>query len=164
MLTPGDAVTLFGDLLGLADAGPAVVAAAECGKEDVFGAPHHTLRHARGAAGVEDVEIVGRARAETVAIGRRRRERLLVVDRAEPVGLRVRGVVELDEMAELGDTGKHRSDVRAELRFEDQRDEIGIVEQVPQLVDDVAVVHVDGNRRALKQPNMDSTHSARLYA
>ena len=46
-------------------------------------------------------------------------------------------------MLQLRHAGQHRRDVRAELGFEDERDEIGVVEQVAQLLDDVAVVDVD---------------------
>ena len=40
--------------------------------------------------------------------------------------------------------------MRAELGLEDQRDEIGVVEEVPELLDDVAVVHVDRDRPGLE--------------
>ena len=50
--------------------------------EHVFLTPHHTLGHAGGAAGVEDVDVVVGAFAE-VTLGRPDRERVLVVDRAD---------------------------------------------------------------------------------
>ena len=54
---------------GVVDAGVGGgVGAAAQGIEDVLVAPHHTLGHARGAAGVEDVEVVARAGSE-VALG-----------------------------------------------------------------------------------------------
>ena len=43
----------------------------------------------------------------------------------------------------FGQARQHRRDVRPELGLEDERDEVGVVEQVAQLVDDVAVVDVD---------------------
>ena len=88
-LTPGVGGDVVGDLLGRRDAGPAVVPAAERREEDVLGAPHHALGHAGGAAGVEDVEVVGRAGQQRVAVGDADCERVLVLDRGEPLGLTV---------------------------------------------------------------------------
>ena len=73
------------DLLGRRDRRVAEVPAAERAEEDVLGAPHHALGHAGGAAGVEDVEVVGGAGPE-VACRRRRRERGLVLGRASASG------------------------------------------------------------------------------
>ena len=59
----------LGDLgvrLRLDAAGPA---AAERGDEDVGLAPEHALRHAGRAAGVEDVEIVGRRLDRSARVG-----------------------------------------------------------------------------------------------
>ena len=50
------------------------------GVEDVLVPPDHALGHAGGAAGVEDVAVVGRARAE-VPLGRAAGHRLLVAAR-----------------------------------------------------------------------------------
>ena len=149
-LTPAVALTFFDDVLGVLDAGTAVVPAAHRREEDVLRPPHHALRHAGGAARVEDVEVVGRAGEQTVAIGRRRRERVLVLDRVEPVGDGAGAVVELEEVAQLRHAGQHRRDVRTELGLEDERDEVGVVEQVAQLLDDVAVVDVDRHRARLE--------------
>jgi hypothetical protein len=54
----------FGDHLRRADRLAAAARAAERTEEDVFVAPHDALRHAGGAARVEDVEVVGGARPE----------------------------------------------------------------------------------------------------
>ena len=149
-LTPGVRADVLHDVVGVLDAGAAVVPAAHRREEDVLGAPHHALRHAGRAARVEDVEVVGRAGEQAVAVGRRRRERVLVVDRVEPGGHGAGAVVELHEVPQLRHAGQDRRDVRTELGLEDQRDEVGVVEEVAQLLDDVAVVHVDRHRAGLE--------------
>src|SRR5262249_56508129 len=76
----------------------AEVAAAIAGEEDVLRAPHHALGVPGGAAGVEDVEVVRRSRAE-VALGRRGCQRAFVIDRADRIGrasVVVRAVVDRD--------------------------------------------------------------------
>ena len=78
----GLAETLSAICSGAVIGGPAVVPAAERREEDVLGPPHDALGHAGGAAGVEDVEVVGRARRE-LADRRRGLERVLVLDRGE---------------------------------------------------------------------------------
>ena len=49
----------------------------------------------------------------------------------------------------FGTRGSTDATCGAELGFEDQRDEVGVVEEVAQLLDDVAVVHVDRHRARL---------------
>ena len=56
------------DELGTFDARSAGISAHQRAEEDVLVAPQHAFRHARRSAGVEDVEVVGRAGAE-VAVG-----------------------------------------------------------------------------------------------
>ena len=146
---PGAGVTLSAICSGAFDRRAAVVPAAERGEEDVLLAPHHALGHAGGAAGVEDVEVVGRAGLE-VARRRRRRERVLVLDRGELVGDGAAAVVEDDEVLELREAGEHARDERSELGLVHERDEVGVVEQVAQLVGDVAVVDVDRHRAGLE--------------
>ena len=87
--------TLSAICSGAVIGGAAVVPAAQGREEDVFGAPHHALGHAGGAARVEDVEVVGRARARTRRDRRRGLERVLVLDRVELLGDGAGAVVEL---------------------------------------------------------------------
>ena len=54
------------------------------------------------------------------------------------------------EVLELGQAGEHGRDESAELGFVHERDQIGVVEQVAQLVGDVPVVDVDRNRAGLE--------------
>src|SRR5207248_4292384 len=55
---------LLGDLLGAPGWLPGGVAAAHTREQDVLLAPHHALGHAGRAAGVDDVEVAGRAGCE----------------------------------------------------------------------------------------------------
>ena len=75
---------------------------------------------------------------------------MLVLDGVETGGDGARAVVELHEVLQLRQARQHRRDVRTELGFEDQRDEVGVVEEVAQLLDDVAVVDVDRHRARLE--------------
>ena len=140
---PGRGRDVLRDRGGCVDPGPAVVAAAHRREEDVLGPPHDAFRHPRRAARVEDVEVVGRAGQETVPGRRRGRERVLVVHGVESRSQRSRPVVELEQVAKLGHAGEDGGDVRAELGFENQRDEVGVVEEVAQFLDHVPVVDVD---------------------
>ena len=65
-------------MAGTFDARSAGISAHQRPEEDVDVPPQHAFGHARGAAGVEDVEVVGRAGAE-VAVGGCARERRFVV-------------------------------------------------------------------------------------
>ena len=116
--------------------------------QHVFLAPHDTLRHAGGAAGVEDVDVVVGASAE-VALGRRRRERVVVGDRADRSSVGARAVVDRDQVPQHRQRVAHGGDARRELRVVHERDEVGVVEEVAQLGFDVAVVDVDRNRAQL---------------
>ncbi len=73
------------------------VAAAERAEEDVLVAPHHALRHAGRAAGVEDVEVVGRrgAGSRGPRVTRRARPRSAIAPSEHDV--RVRAVLDRDE-------------------------------------------------------------------
>ena len=75
---------------------------------------------------------------------------MLVVDRVEAGGHCARSVVELHEVLQLRHRRQHRRDVRPELGLEDQGDEIGVVEEIAQLLDDVAIVHVDRHGAGLE--------------
>ena len=78
------------DLLGRGDRRASRVAAAEAAEEHVLLAPHHALRPAGRAAGVEHVVVVGGAWAE-VAFGRSRPHEPLVVVGAGDDGEQERG-------------------------------------------------------------------------
>ena len=140
----------FRDLLGRGDRLAAAARAAHRAEEHVFVAPHHAFRHARGAAGVEDVEVVGGARAE-IARRARGRDRRLVVDRRQAGGRRVGAVVDREEGSELRQRCRDRGELGCELTVEHDRARVGVVEQVAQLVLDVAVVDVDRHRAQLER-------------
>ena len=72
-----------GDVLGAFDRRTPGIPAAENCKEDVLVAPHHALGHARGAAGVEDVVIVGGPLREVARRRCRRDQRLELVTRLD---------------------------------------------------------------------------------
>ena len=139
--------------------GVEVDAAAEHPPE-VLVAPHDALGEAGGAAGVDDVDVVGAALTE-VALGALARVRLLERDAPEGrdvVGIvRVRHVRERHERLQLGVLGGalgHQVGVGA---LEEQRHDVGVVEEVVELALDVAVVDVDG-RRAQLDGRQDGHH------
>ena len=137
-----------------------VDAAAE-GEEHVLVAPHDALGHAGRAAGVDDVVVVVRARAE-VAVRATRRHRVLerhAAERASTSSAALGSVPSsmwIEVLRAAGATARTASIRGAELAVEDQRLEVGVVEQVAQLLLDVPVVHVHrhgpdlvGGQRAL---------------
>ena len=100
---------------------------------------HHALGHARGTAGVEHVDVV----LGPLDPGRRfvrRHQRLVSHGAVDPAG--AHPIVDLDEHPELGQAAGHRGDPLAERRMEHEGLGVGVVEQVPQLLVEVAVVHV----------------------
>ena len=117
----------------------------------VLVAPHHALRHAGGAAGVEEVEVVARAfdarhrlvRGEEVLVARPRSPGAARRRRPAIHSLHVRRAV-----ADLGDAV-------AEAAVEEQRLGVGVVEQVDELVLEVAVVHVDRDAAHLERREHD---------
>ena len=121
--------------------GAVVAAAAQGLDEDVGLSPEHALRHARRAAGVEDVEVVGRRRHRR-RLGGRRRERVLVpLGAGEQVVARLVG--DLQQHGESGKRVAHLGERRCERGVVDDRLRAGVGEQVEQLLGDVAVVHVE---------------------
>ena len=112
--------------------------------QHVLLAPHHTLGHSGGSARVEDVDVVVGARFE-VSLRTSFRERVLVRDRTDVGGVDARAVVDRDEVSEHRQRLAHCRDTRRVLRVVHERDQIGVVEQVPELGLDVPVVHVDRN-------------------
>ena len=99
--------------------------------------PDDALRHARRAAGVQDVDVVVAPRRE-VASGGLRRERCLVVAADDQHMDQQRGVF-------AGAAG-----TLGELGSDHERDEIGVVEDVGEFVLDIAVVDVDPHRAQLE--------------
>ena len=100
---------------------------------------HHALRHPGRAAGVEHVDVVlaaGDALHRFVG-----REHLVVGRRAGH--LAGAAVVDLDQQLQLRQPIDDLGDAVAERGVEHQSLGIGVVEQVPQLVVEVAVVDVD---------------------
>ena len=143
----------LGDLLRRLDRRAAATRATHRPEEDVFVAPHDALRHARGAAGVQDVERVGGARRE-VARGARGRERGFVRDRPDRragAGIAREVVVDRDEGLQLGQIRGDGGELGRELGVEDDGARVGVVEEVPQLLLDVAVVDVDRHRAELER-------------
>ena len=109
--------------------------------EDVVLAPEHTLGHAGGAAGVEDVQVLT-AGCGHAAGGCGCADDLLVVHR---VGQQViAGVVgHLDEHLKIRQPAADRLHVRGELRGVDQGLGLGVPEKVEQFLLHVAVVDVE---------------------
>ena len=100
--------------------------------------PQHALGHASGAAGVEDVQVVAGAGAE-VSVGPRARERALVL------------VSPRQRETQLRHVGANRVEGGGEVGLVHHRLEVGVGEQIAQLVLDVAVVHVDRHRAQLER-------------
>ena len=74
------------------------------------------------------------------AIGERDRDRAMDL---------VSALVDADEVPELGESIPHRGDARGELALVHHGHQVGVVEEVLELLLDVAVVDVDGNRAEL---------------
>ena len=78
-----------------------VAAAAAAREEDVLVAPHHALGHAGGAAGVEDVEVVGASARPKSRSGDCAGERVLVRPRVRARSVVVAAVLDHDEVPQL---------------------------------------------------------------
>ena len=125
------------------------IAGVERGAQDVFLPPEHALGHAGGAARVEHVEVVGRE----VGAGRPglgRGERLLVVEGSGQERL-ARAVLHLEPEPHLREAAADAREDRREARVEDDRARVGVVEEVLELLVDVAVVHVQGDAARLER-------------
>ena len=104
---------------------------------------HHALRHAGRAAGVEHVDVVA---AGARCAPRARAAASIVSSGTAPSTCRrrPRAVVDLDHARVASSAfAQHARDPVAEARVEDQHLHVGVVEQVAQLVVEVAVVDVD---------------------
>jgi hypothetical protein len=104
----------------------------------VLVAPHHTLGHPRGAARIEDVELVA---GPLDALERLvRGDQLFVAKRAVD---EIRAVVDLHHGPQLWQPLTHLRDMLAQRPVEHEHLGIGVVEQIRELLLEVPVVHVD---------------------
>jgi hypothetical protein len=122
--------------------------AAAQGEQHVLVAPHHAFRHPRRAARVEDVAVVGRPGREVPLRGAAG-HRLLVVDApGGPLG--IGAVLDDEAVADPAQgVGRGRQPV-AEAPLVDHGHEVGVPDEVAELVLDVAVVDVDPHRPDLE--------------
>ncbi len=134
---PGDEVRRCGRGVdrGVGEGG--VGPGAEGGEDDVLVAPLDALRHAGGAAGVEEVAVVAAAAAHLRAGGGRLAQPRLVGGAPAHQGDHVEAVV-----AEGGHRGPDRL---AQVRTVQDDGRLGVAEEVLHLVRGVAVVDVEGD-------------------
>ena len=118
------------------------VGAAEQHPVDVLVPPHHTLGETGGAAGVEQVDVVGAAFAE-VALGRALLQRGVELDAAVALVVVVAAVLDHQDGLHVRRLGQHVGDPVGVAALVHQRDHVGVLEQVLQLALDVAEVDVD---------------------
>ena len=119
--------------------------------EKVVLAPHHALRGARRATGVEQAQVVAAATARQLGprIGCRpgRARRGLVVD--GEVRARAGAVVDVDPRLHLREVGSQPRDAIGEAAVKDDRRRVGVVPEEHQLLGAVAVIRVDGHEARL---------------
>ena len=114
-------------------------------------APHHALRHARRAAGVQEQHVVRRpANAERRAIAASRRAPRRRYFRPQPCCPSATSI----HCSHLRQLAANLAHVRCKLVRVDHDGCVGVVEQVDQLVVDVAVVDVHV-REACLEPSRD---------
>jgi hypothetical protein len=144
------------DLLDVLEVGAVPTPDAERGDQEVLLAPHRPLGHAGGAAGVAEVQVVAGPAGDHIVgkLDRRggrtdRGERRVVVDGAgdERVTAAVGDLQ--DQRRWIGQRVQHRGERRSEALVDDHRPGRGVVEQVAQLIGDVAVVDVERSRPRL---------------
>jgi len=123
--------------------GPAASTLATC-SAGVAGAPHHALRHAGRPAGVDEQQVVlGSLDAERLA-------RAPLGDLAIRFGPRRGGAPDLEPRPHAGQTTPHAVDPFDEVLAEDDRRRIGVLEDVVELVVEIAVVDVDVDQARLE--------------
>ena len=127
--------------------GDEVDPAAECAP-DVLMPPQHAFGISGGAAGIEDVEVVGAALLE-VTLRRRARQRRLVLDAAVALVIAVAAVFDHYNVFQFRGFRQHGGDLVAVFALMHQSHEIGVFEQVLELAVDVAVVDVHRDRAQL---------------
>ena len=118
------------------------VGSAEEHPVDVLVAPHHALREAGGAPGVEQVDVVGAALAE-VAFGRALRDRRVELDAAVTLKVVIVTVLDDESRLDVGGVGQHVGDPVGVAALVDQRHHVGVVEQVAKFALDVTEIDVD---------------------
>ena len=118
--------------------------------EQVGLAPHHTLGHAGRAAGVEQQQMVAAATplGAHVVVGASRGGGFV---RCRPVGARSGAVVDPQPRAHPGNLRANLLALFDERAVEHDRDDVGVVPQVHQLVGRVPVVGVDGGEADLER-------------
>ena len=124
------------------------VGAAEQHSVDVLVAPHHALGEAGGAAGVEQVDVVGAALAE-VALRRALLQRGVELDAAVALVVVIAAVLDHQDGLDVRRLGQHVGHPVGVAALVHERDHVGVVEQVLQLALDVAEVDVDQDRAGL---------------
>ncbi|MEZ5502382.1 MAG: hypothetical protein R3E50_06875 [Halioglobus sp.] len=135
-----------GEFLGRLDGAAALVqvAAAHGAKEDVPVMPHHTLGHAGGAAGVDDVEIVRVPWCEVAQLGAVRQRFLVVVEAGVDDGAgRVRHTENVVQLRDAARDGGHR---RGEGLVDHEGHQVRVIENVLQFPRHVVVVDIDRHR------------------
>ncbi len=136
-------VVLVGDRLTRREVG-----AAEQHSVDVFVTPHDALGEAGGAAGVEQVDVVGAAGAE-IALGRALLECRVELDAAVAREVIVRSVLDHQDGLDLRRLRQHVGDPVGIAALVHERDHVRVVEQVLELALDVTEVDVDQDRARL---------------
>ncbi len=122
------------------------VTAAQRREEKVLVPPDDALGQPGCAPGVGDVEVVaGAARPVPGVIGDG--EAVFVID-AVRARRRIGAIVHDEHVAQR--RRARRIDRGTELSVDDEGDEVGVIVQVPELVSDVAVVHIDRHRGQLE--------------
>ena len=118
--------------------------------EEVVLAPHDALRHARGAARVEQQQVVAVAAPRAAARPRRCRPRRRP-RRAWPTSGHAPGaVVDPEPQLDPGQPVADALDALGEGAVEHDRDHVAVVPEVDELVVEVAVVRVDGHQAGLE--------------
>jgi len=112
-------------------------ATTEGSEVDVLVAPHDALGSPGRAAGVEQVQVVPRARSDVRGAGRRRGQQRLV------------GLPPHHDVIEQGQLGRDRLDGGRQLGLGDDDPQVGVAEEVVELLGHVAEVHVHGYRPEL---------------
>ena len=138
-----------GELLGRLDRRLPEAAAAQGGEEDVLVAPHHALRRTGGPARVEDVEVVT-GPGQRRPFGARPGECVFVRRGVAAVG--VAAVLEHDDVTKPRELGLDLAEERQERALDDGGFDVGVLEDVAQLVGDVPVVDVDRDEPGFERP------------
>ena len=124
------------------------VGAAEQHSVNVFVTPHDALGEAGGAAGVQQVDVVGAALAE-VALRRALLQRGVELDAAVALVVVIAAVLDHQDGLDVRRLGQHVGHPVGIAALVHEGDHVGVVEQILQLALDVAEVDVDEDRASL---------------